>query len=144
MTHKFLGRIPSARLVIFAIASLAALALSAFDTPYLTFKSASSFSLSATKRWDGTLQKATSNPTDEASWSDWTGSSITAGLSDAQYYIYLRGKDNTTLNNSSCDAREWGVACKLYRVVSPGKTNLRTNCPNLRRTFQSIDEMSDV
>ena len=92
MTRKILGRIMSARLFVFAMASLAALALSAFDTPYLTFRSASSFSLSATKRWDGTLQKATGNPTDEASWSDWSGSSISAGLSDGQYYIYLRGK----------------------------------------------------
>ena len=58
MTRKILGRIMSARLFVFAMASLAALALSAFDTPYLTFRSASSFSLSATKRWDGTHQKA--------------------------------------------------------------------------------------
>ena len=84
--------------------AMAAFTASAFDTPYLTFRSTASFSLSATKRWDGTLQKATGNPTDEASWSDWTGSSITAGLSDGQYYIYLRGKDNTTLNNSSYGA----------------------------------------
>ena len=89
---------------ICAFAALATLVASAFDTPYLTFRSAASFSLSGTKRWDGTLQKATSNPTDEASWSDWTGSSISAGLSDGQYYIYLRGKDNTTLNNSSYGA----------------------------------------
>ena len=54
MTHKFLGRIPSARSFVFAMASLAALALSAFDTPYLTFRSASSFSLYGTSsRWTG-------------------------------------------------------------------------------------------
>ena len=104
MMRKILGRIASARSFVFAAFALAMSAVSAFDTPYLTFRSASSFSLSATKRWDGTLQKATGNPTDEASWSDWTGSSITAGLSDGQYYIYLRGKDNTTLNNSSYGA----------------------------------------
>ena len=80
--------------------ALSATSALAFDTPYLTFRSASSFTLSATKRWDGTLQKATSNPTDEASWSDWTGSSISAGLSDGQYYIYLRGTGNTYVNNS--------------------------------------------
>ena len=104
MIRKILGRIMSARSFVLAIASLATLAVQAFDTPYLTFRSATSFTLSATKRWDGTLQKATSNPTDEASWSDWTGSSISAGLSDGQYYIYLRGKNNTTLNGSSYGA----------------------------------------
>ena len=77
MTRKIFGRIASARSLVFAMASLAALALSAFDTPYLTFRSAASFSL------------------------DWTGSSITAGLSDGQYYLYLRGKDNTHINNST-------------------------------------------
>jgi len=101
MTRKILGRIMSARLFVFAMASFAALALSAFDTPYLTFRSASSFSLSATKRWDGTLQKATSNPASEASWSEWTGASITAVESGGQYYIYLRGKDNTHINNTT-------------------------------------------
>ena len=87
--------------IVCAFAALATLVASAFDTPYLTFRSASSFSLSATKRWDGTLQKATSNPTDEASWSDWTGSSISAGLSDGQYYIYLRGSNNTIINGNN-------------------------------------------
>ena len=86
---------------ICATVAFASLASFSFDTPYLTFRSASSFTLSATKRWDGTLQKATGNPTDEASWSDWTGSSISAGLSGGQYYIYLRGKDNTHINNST-------------------------------------------
>ena len=83
-------------------AALATLVASAFDTPYLTFRSASSFSISCyTKKWDGTVQKATSNPTDEASWSDWTETSITAVLSDGQYYIYLRGTGNTVVSGGS-------------------------------------------
>ena len=100
MIHKILGRLASVRLFVFATLALASFAASAFDTPYLTFRSAASFSLSTTKRWDGTIQKATSNPASEESWSEWTGASISAGLSDGQYYIYLRGKNNTVLNNS--------------------------------------------
>ena len=100
MINKILGRLPSVRSFVFAIAALATLAVQAFDTPYLTFRSATSFTLSATKAWDGTLQKATSNPADGSSWSDWTGSSITAVQSDGQYYIYLRGTGNTVVNNS--------------------------------------------
>ena len=97
MIQKIFGRIASARSFVFAMASLAALALQAFDTPYLTFRSASSFTLSATKTWDGTLQMATSNPSDGSSW---TGASITAEQSGGQYYIYLRGTGNTVVNNS--------------------------------------------
>ncbi|MBR1589396.1 MAG: hypothetical protein IJ658_13870 [Kiritimatiellae bacterium] len=67
MMHKILGRIASVRSFVFAAVALAMSAASAFDTPYLTFRSPSSFTLSATKRWDGTLQKATSNPASEAS-----------------------------------------------------------------------------
>ena len=101
MMHKFFGRLATARSFVFAMVSFAALALSAFDTPYLTFRSATSFSISITKRWDGTLQKATSNPTEESSWSDWTGTSIAAVQTGGQYYIYLRGKNNTFITGGT-------------------------------------------
>ena len=101
MIQKLFGRLALARSFVFAMVSLAALALSAFDTPYLTFRSATSFSISITKRWDGTLQKATSNPTEESSWSDWTGTSITAVQTGGQYYIYLRGKNNTFITGGT-------------------------------------------
>ena len=101
MMHKILGRIASVRSFVFAAFALAMSAASAFDTPYLTFRSASSFTLSATKRWDGTLQKATGNPASEASWSEWTGASITAVESGGQYYIYLRGSNNTIINGNN-------------------------------------------
>ena len=67
MIRKILGRLASARSFVFA--ALASFAASAFDTPYLTFRSASQFRLSGTSsRWSsGTLDIATSNPTDEAS-----------------------------------------------------------------------------
>lgn len=102
MTRKIFGRIPSARSLVFAMASLAALALSAFDTPYLTFRSASSFSISGTSsRWTGDggyLEYATSNPADSASWSTWSGSYISAAQTAGQYYIYLRGKGISSFN----------------------------------------------
>ena len=100
MIRKILGRLAAARPFVFAAFALASFASLAFDTPYLTFRSAETFTLSATKAWDGTLQKATSNPVDGSSWSDWTGASITAVESDGQYYIYLRGTGNTYVNNS--------------------------------------------
>ena len=96
------------KLFAFMAAVFTALAAQAFDTPYLTFRSTGSFSLSGTSsRWTGDggyLEYATSNPADSASWTTWTGSYTSAVLTDGQYYIYLRGKDNTTLNNSSYGA----------------------------------------
>ena len=86
-----------------AFAALATLVASAFDTPYLTFRSSASFSLSgSSSRWSsGTLDIATSNPTDEASWTKgWTGSYTSAVQTDGQYYIYLRGKGITAFSNA--------------------------------------------
>ena len=101
MTRKIFGRIMSARLFVFAIASLAALALSAFDTPYLTFRSASSFSITAyTPNWDGTLEYST----DAVNWTTWTGGSsksISGVLSDGQYRLYLRGTGNTVVSGGN-------------------------------------------
>ncbi len=104
MIHKILGRLASVRLFVFATLALASFAASAFDTPYLTFRSASQFRLSGTSsRWSsGTLDIATSNPTDEASWTKgWTGTQVTAAQTDGQYYIYLRGTGITTFGGSS-------------------------------------------
>ena len=104
MIRKILGRLAAVRPLAFAFFALASFAASAFDTPYLTFRSASSFRLSGTSsRWSsGTLDIATSNPTDESSWTKgWAGSSTTAVQTDGQYYIYLRGTGITTFGGSS-------------------------------------------
>ena len=50
MIRKILGRLAAVRPLAFAALALASFAASAFDTPYLTFRSASSFSLSATRQ----------------------------------------------------------------------------------------------
>ena len=73
--------------------------------PYLTFSSPSSFTLSVynnTKNWDGTIEYST----DKTSWNTWAGtSSLTSGLLDGEYVIYLRGIGNTYLNLHGTDDR---------------------------------------
>ena len=116
MIHKILGRLSSVRSFVFAALALAAFTVQAFDTPYLTFRSAASFSLTtvSTKRWDGTLQYST----DAANWTDVAASStMTAVQSGSEYFLYLRGKDNTVVNAGSYNAlfaltATEGVACE--------------------------------
>ena len=70
-------------------------------TPYLTFKSPSSFTLKVndtTKHWNGTLEYST----DASTWSTWDGtttlSSTTNGSSNV---LYLRGIGNTVITGNS-------------------------------------------
>ena len=114
MIHKILGRLSSVRSFVFAALALAAFAASAFDTPYLTFRSAASFSLSGTSsRWTGDggyLEYATSNPTESGSWTTWTGSYTSAVQTDGQYYIYLRGKGIATFNPSGLSSATFSLS----------------------------------
>ena len=98
MTLKPFGRIMSAKSFVLFAASLAALALQAFDTPYLTFRGASSFSLRvSSSKWDGKIEYST----DTVNWTEWNGASVSAALSDGQYRLYLRGENNTNLNGGN-------------------------------------------
>lgn len=98
MIHKILGRIAAARSFVFAAFALASFTASAFDTPYLTFRSAASFSLSVSSpKWDGKIEYST----DTENWTEWNGSSVSAALSDGQYRLYLRGENNTNLNGGN-------------------------------------------
>ncbi len=100
MMHKILGRIASARSFVFAAFALAMSAASAFDTPYLTFRSPSTFSISVwSPKWDGTMEYST----DKANWTTWTGSSISAAQSGDEYFLYLRGTGNSIVASTS-----WG------------------------------------
>ena len=100
MMHKFFGRIASARSFVFAAFALAMSAAFAFDTPSLTFRSASSFSISVwSPKWDGTMQYST----DKANWTTWTGSSISAVQSGDEYFLYLRGTGNSIVASTSWD-----------------------------------------
>ncbi len=98
MIRKILGRIAAVRPLAFAFFALASFAAHAFDTPYLTFRSAASFSLSVSSpKWDGKIEYST----DTENWTEWNGSSVSAALSDGQYRLYLRGESNTNLNGGN-------------------------------------------
>ncbi len=90
--------LPSVRPLAFAFFALASFAASAFDTPYLTFRSASSFSLRVSSpKWDGKIEYST----DTVNWTEWNGASVSAALSDGQYRLYFRGENNKNLNGGS-------------------------------------------
>ena len=98
MIRKILGRLAAVRPLAFAFFALASFAASAFDTPYLTFRSAASFSLSVSSpKWDGKIEYST----DTENWTEWNGSSVSAAQSDGQYRLYLRGENNTNLNGGN-------------------------------------------
>ena len=98
MIRKILGRLAAVRPLAFAFFALASFAASAFDTPYLTFRSASSFNITVySAKWDGTMEYST----DAVAWTTWTGSSISGVLSDGQYRLYLRGMGNSTVSGGS-------------------------------------------
>ena len=98
MIHKILGRLAAARSFVFAAFALASFAASAFDTPYLTFRSAETFSIRVSSpKWDGTMQYST----DAANWTTWTGAEISAAQSGDEYFLYLRGTGNSVVSNGS-------------------------------------------
>ena len=98
MIHKILGRLASARSFVFAALALASFAASAFETPYLTFRSAETFSIRVSSpKWDGTMQYST----DAANWTTWTGAEISAAQSGDEYFLYLRGTGNSVVSNGS-------------------------------------------
>ena len=92
---------------ICAFAALATLVALAFDTPYLTFRSASSFSLrtgNTLKNWDGTIEYST----DAENWTVWSGTTtLTASQSGGEYFLYLRGTNNTKITGSSSSNYKW-------------------------------------
>ncbi len=101
MTSKISGRVSAGRSLVCALLYFAALAVQAFDTPYLTFRSATSFTLNVrnkAKNWDGTLQYST----DTTNWTTWDGTTtLNAVQSDGQYRLYLRGSNNTILTGEA-------------------------------------------
>ena len=107
LLSKLIGRIASVRSFIVAAFALAALVSQAFDTPYLTFRSASSFSLrtgNTLKNWDGTIEYST----DAENWTVWSGTTtLTASQSGGEYFLYLRGTNNTKITGSSSSNYKW-------------------------------------
>ena len=65
---------------------------------YLTFSSLSSFTLNATKHWNGILEYFASDGT----WTTWDGiSTLSAVYDDGEYVLYLRGTGNTIITNGT-------------------------------------------
>ena len=73
---------------------------------YLTFSSSNSFTLkvnNATKNWDGTLEYFASNKT----WTTWDGTTVLSAVyDDGEYFLYLRGTDNTIITGDD-DRHRW-------------------------------------
>ena len=74
-------------------------------TPYLTFKSPSSFTLKVndtTKHWDGTLQYST----DASTWSTWDGTTtLSSTTKRSSNVLYLRGTGNTVITGGNLNYR---------------------------------------
>jgi len=85
-------------------------------TPYITFSSASPFTLSLpSKSWNGRLYTST-NATD---WNEITAAStITAGSADGVYKLHLRGKGNTRI--SSGYGSQWAIGADPGTVACSG------------------------
>ena len=70
-------------------------------TPYLTFKSPSSFTLKVndtTKHWNGTLEYST----DTSTWSTWDGTTtLSSATKRSSNVLYLRGTGNTAITGSN-------------------------------------------
>ena len=72
---------------------------------YLTFSSPKSFTLkvnNATKNWDGTLEYFDYDRT----WTTWDGTTILSAVADdGEYFLYLRGTENTFITRSGSSAK---------------------------------------
>ena len=119
MIHKILGRLASVRLFVFATLALASFAASAFETPYLTFRSASEFTLKTSnnsKNWNGTIEYST----DTENWATWNGSEIAAGNAGSDYRLYLRGTGNRTITAGSSNKKGSTANCRKSVLMRRG------------------------
>lgn len=65
---------------------------------YLTFRSPTPFSIDPNgANWDGSMFYST----DAVTWSDWDGGSASAALSDGEYKLFVRGRNNTVVSNGT-------------------------------------------
>lgn len=78
------------------------------ENPYLTFKGNEAFVLSVnSKKWDGKLDYST----DKETWTEnWDGTTpISAAASNGSYYIYLRGKGNSSFSTDYSNYTTIGI-----------------------------------
>ena len=73
----------------------------------LEFVSNNSFTMSATKLWDGTLEYNNGNGN---GWTTWDGSEISSNAIDGRQRIYFRGSRNTVIRgNNSSSNNPWKI-----------------------------------
>lgn len=71
----------------------------------LEFASDNSFTINATKLWDGTIEYNNGN-----GWTTWTGSSVASTVMDNKYRIYFRGSNNTyIMGTNGSKANAWKI-----------------------------------
>lgn len=74
-------------------------------TNFLEFVSDNSFTMSATKLWDGTIEYNNGN-----GWTTWTGSSVAPTIMDGKYRIYFRGSNNTyIMGTNGSQSNAWKI-----------------------------------
>lgn len=85
---------------------------------YFTFSSPNSFTVAATKKWNGTLEYST----DTYNWTEWDGSELTSvKREDGKYALYFSGTGNTVITGSS--KQPWSISNKN---VSCANSNIET------------------
>ena len=74
-------------------------------TDSLEFVSDNSFTMSATKLWDGTIEYNNGN-----GWTTWNGSQISSGNIDGRQRIYFRGSRNTVIRGQNAtETDSWKI-----------------------------------
>lgn len=104
--------------------------------PYLTFSSASAFTLEQVINdtpWDGTIEYST----DHETWSTWSGTQISSAATNGTHYLYMRGTGNTVISSGD-DTGLWvitgsGVSCDgdvrmLFDYADPENVVPGTGC----------------
>lgn len=82
--------------------------------PYILFSSASSFTIQATKSWDGIIEMST----DAVTWTTWNGATATAVLNSGRYYLFFRGTNNTIISFDSPNImRPWSISGTKVKCV---------------------------
>ena len=73
----------------------------------LEFKSTSQFVISVSSRqWNGAMEYCNS----KNGWKTWTGGSIAAGEFRGQYYLYVRGRNNTKITGAENAQLAWSLS----------------------------------
>lgn len=81
--------------------------------PYLTFSSASAFTLETVLNdapWDGTMEYST----DATNWTTWGGEAINSSANGGVHYLYVRGSGNTVVSGGDSGIWMFGGGSGIY------------------------------